>query len=66
MTMKSFSISTVNAEASSACHDSNYGEAMKPLDVRRLEILYAFTAGASLMGVAVMLILVTSGSLSCQ
>ena len=35
-------------------------------EVRRFEILYAFTAGASLMGVAVMLILVTSGSLACN
>lgn len=39
---------------------------MEPLDVRRLEILYAFTAGASLMCVAVMLLIVTSGSLACQ
>jgi hypothetical protein len=33
--------------------------------VRRLEILYSFTAGASLMGLAVIILLISTRGLSC-
>lgn len=35
-------------------------------EVRRFEILYAFTAGAAFMGAAVVMLIVVSGSLACN
>lgn len=35
-------------------------------EVRRFEILYAFTAGAAFMGAAVVMLIVLSGGLACQ
>lgn len=41
----------------------NYTEEQK---VRALELLYSFTAGASIMGVAVMILLIATQGLSCN